>query len=666
MIRMVAALIGACLAMAACAAHAATLKDFASGPSIFGVAMSESGRYVAVAGPGKTFNDSQVTVIDFSAGKPKGFVTPFPGVAVASISWKGDARMVVKIVKRDVEVTGVSKDHPLYGEHIPVERTLAMNPDGTQPVVLFGDSRRLIKRAMMGQPIASLLPADPTHVLMAAFDGETVNLYRVDVMTGEYEKAERGEQAENKITIDWQADADGFAWLRTYMMRDGTYGAEVRPRDGVWRPVSRFVDISDKSVEFLPLAIAEDGSSFYAAMRAASDDKMGLYLVGLANGSQARRVFARPEVDIGGAEINDSASDFGVFNAYTGRLNGVRYAIDVPKVHFLNANWGKAQAMLEEAYPGQSVLIVSHARDFSRAVVEISGAASPPAYFIYEAATAQLTPLLEAYPALAGTPLGQTRMISYASSDGTIIKALLTLPPGGKTGLPLVVMPHGGPEARDVAAFDPLFVQGLVSRGYAVIQPQFRGSGGYGKAWADAGRLKWHTIVLDDIAGAVTYATSQGIADAKRVCIFGWSYGGYAAIASAAFRPGTYACAVGGAGIYDLVAMLRWEREERGADAYKYWTEQIGKLTDDNSGIDAQSAANNAGAIAIPVMLIHGDKDEVVPIEQARAMDAALKAAGKPSSLVVLEGEGHHLERYASRLKFLESLVGFLDANIGR
>ncbi|MCC6919147.1 MAG: S9 family peptidase [Alphaproteobacteria bacterium] len=680
MFRMLAAVAGLCLAMIG-AARAATLEDFASGPSTTEVSVSETGRFVALAGPGKTARDSVITVLDFSQGTPKGYAIPVSGYNAFNLAWKGDARLIAQVAKPDVPVTGVPADHPLYGQTATLLRTIAMNPDGSSPVVIFGDSNRLLDNAIMGQPIASLMVGDPDHIMMSAFDGSSVSLFKANVMTGETELVERGDRfgdqsgakdrvrkAENHtLTVDWLVDPTGVAWAR--FDRDlRTDLVQIRARakgDNAWRVVNKHYDTGDTSAAFVPVALTEDGQSFYAATRA-NADKYGLYEVRIADGAITRAIYTRPDVDIGGYAVNNVANHFALVNAYNGKLNGVVYAADARATHFLNANWGKAYQLLTEALPGQSIEIVSHARDFSRVAIKAGSSSTPDAYYLFDVTQSSMVPLTQAYGRLAGAPLGQTRTVTYTSADGTPIKAFLTLPPGGGKNLPLVVVPHGGPEWRDFVEFDPLFVQAFVSRGYAVIQPQFRGSYGFGKAFADAGRQHWHTAVLDDIEGAAKYAASQGIADPKRVCIFGWSFGGYAAIASAAFRPGTYACAVGGAGIYDLVAMLRWEREEKGDAAYDYWQDQIGKLTADNSGIDAQSAARNAAAIAIPVMLIHGDKDEVVPIAQSQIMEAAMQQAGKTADLVVLPGEGHHLERYSSRLKMLQSVIAFLDANIGR
>jgi len=303
-------------ALAASSAKAvpANLERFASGPAVIGVAMSETGRYVALAGPGKASGDSQLTVLDFgTGGTPKGYLIPLPGVVLTTLAWKGDARVIIKVVKRDVEVTGLSKRHPFYGQKIPIERTIAMNPDGTQTVVLFGDSRRMMRRTMVGQPIASLLPSDPTNILMSAFDGQTVNLYRVDVVTGAYEEVENGGSGSARWVIDWQADSAGRPWLRTQWASDG-FNFQVQGKQGRWRDVSRLVDIDGKTVDFMPLAIAEDGDHFYAAMRGASEDKLGLALIGLEEGGTARTVFSHPSVDIGAVGISASANAFAVFN----------------------------------------------------------------------------------------------------------------------------------------------------------------------------------------------------------------------------------------------------------------------------------------------------------------------------------------------------------------
>jgi dipeptidyl aminopeptidase/acylaminoacyl peptidase len=242
----------------------------------------------------------------------------------------------------------------------------------------------------------------------------------------------------------------------------------------------------------------------------------------------------------------------------------------------------------------------------------------------------------------------------------------LTLP-NGSAGqrLPLVVMPHGGPEARDSATFDS-WAQFLASRGYAVLQPQYRGSAGFGLRHRNAGRRQWGLLVQDDISDGVMHLIKTGVADPARVCIVGWSFGGYATMAGLAFSPDLYKCGVAGAGVSDLIAMLEYEAKYTGQwlGDNDYWTWLIGSPGADRARLIATSPAQHAAKFKAPLLLVHGKDDTVVPKSQSDLMADSLKAAGRPYEYVVLEGEDHHLSNPSTSKRFLQELERFLAPHL--
>jgi dipeptidyl aminopeptidase/acylaminoacyl peptidase len=271
----------------------------------------------------------------------------------------------------------------------------------------------------------------------------------------------------------------------------------------------------------------------------------------------------------------------------------------------------------------------------------------------------------EPYPALTEEPHGTVREFDYKARDGYGLFGYLTLPPGaGEKNLPLVVLPHGGPESRDTADFD-WWSQFLASRGYAVLRPQFRGSTGLGDAHRLAGRGQWGLRMQDDVTDGVTALIEQGIADPERVCIVGASYGGYAALAGAAFTPELYACAISVAGVSDLPEMLAHDEKIHGEedDSSYYWKESIG--TRDDPRLGQKSPARYAGNFRAPVLLLHGSNDSVVPFAQSQLMANALKAAGKPHQLITLDSEDHWLSGSVTRIRLLTEIEKFLAAHIG-
>jgi dipeptidyl aminopeptidase/acylaminoacyl peptidase len=246
--------------------------------------------------------------------------------------------------------------------------------------------------------------------------------------------------------------------------------------------------------------------------------------------------------------------------------------------------------------------------------------------------------------------------------DGTPIDAYLTLPRGSSgKGLAAIVLPHGGPQARDDGAFDWLS-QYFASRGYAVLQPQFRGSDGFGIQFALAGRRQWGRKMQDDVSDGVKSLIANGTIDASKVCIMGWSYGGYAALAGATLTPELYRCAIAGAGVSDLIEMLLWSKEfAGGADgSIRYWRLHIGDPTADKANIEAVSPIKHVGNVKAPILLIHGELDSVVPIKQSEIIAEALKAAGKPYEFARLANENHNITFQSTRIKTLQAMESFL------
>jgi dipeptidyl aminopeptidase/acylaminoacyl peptidase len=247
-----------------------------------------------------------------------------------------------------------------------------------------------------------------------------------------------------------------------------------------------------------------------------------------------------------------------------------------------------------------------------------------------------------------------------------VIPAYLTLPRGPPAkDLPLVLLAHGGPTAQDEPGFD-WWAQAFASRGYAVLQPQFRGSAGLGWEHLAAGFGQWGRKMQTDLSDGVRYLAAQGIIDPKRVCIVGGSYGGYAALAGATLDRGIYRCAVSVAGVSDPHGLLSWRRDRQlwsDSIALRFWTRFMGVESYDDSKLSEISPLAHAPQADIPILLIHGTNDTVVPIGQSEDMDSALRASGKPVTFTKLDSEDHWLSRSETREQMLATSVAFLNAN---
>lgn len=344
-----------------------------------------------------------------------------------------------------------------------------------------------------------------------------------------------------------------------------------------------------------------------------------------------------------------------VANGFTGQV-----AFFDPKE---DANW----RAIAKAFEGMNVAPESWSADRKSVVVDVDGAPAGAGYAIVDVKLGRASYFGDRYRGVGPDQMGVVRTLAYKAADGTEIPALLTYPVGvdpdkAPKGMALIVLPHGGPGASDSLQFDWLS-QSLASQGWAVLQPQFRGSTGFGDALYQGGFGEWGRKMQSDLSDGVRDLAKTGVIDPQRVAILGASYGGYAALAGAAFEGRTYRCAVSIAGLSDLKRMLAWEADQTGSrrdSTQRYWNRFMGAKDRNDPILDQISPAKHAADVAIPVMLIHGKDDTVVDIEQSRIMAAALTSAGKPVELVTLAGEDHWLSRPDTRVKTMVEAVKFL------
>ncbi|HEX4182121.1 MAG TPA: S9 family peptidase [Caulobacteraceae bacterium] len=317
------------------------------------------------------------------------------------------------------------------------------------------------------------------------------------------------------------------------------------------------------------------------------------------------------------------------------------------------------------AFAKYHVQLVSYDDKFDRFVVYTDSGDDSGTYWLVDSDKHSVESIGQAYPQVKEPDVGPVRMVDWKASDGLELHGVLTLPQGrAERGLPVVVLPHGGPQARDTLGFD-WWAQAFAARGYAVFQPNFRGSAGYGQAFVDAGHGQWGRKMQTDISDGLAALAAQGIVDPKRACIVGASYGGYAALAGVTVQHGLYRCAVSDAGVADLHRMLKYEDARSGYDAssvaLRYWKQFMGAASEADPSLDAISPVQLADRADAPILLIHGKDDTVVPIEQSQQMQAALKRAGKPVEMVIMPGEDHWLSRPETRLGMLTAAVAFVQ-----
>lgn len=344
---------------------------------------------------------------------------------------------------------------------------------------------------------------------------------------------------------------------------------------------------------------------------------------------------------------------------WTHNVIGAEWDADLGREqHFFEPAVEDAHALLKTAL-GNYPRITSWTRDRQKMIVFAQAADEAGTYYLFDAAAKKLARIGRTYPELPAANIGKVLSITYPARDGTKIPAYLTVPPGAEPkNLPLIVLVHGGPYSRDTADFD-FWSQFLASRGYLVLQANYRGSSGYGDRWRVAGYKEWGGLMQRDVEDGAAALVAGGYADPARICIMGASYGGYAALAGATLTPNRYACAVSVAGLSDLLSLVQQERREFGKDHSDLKT--IGDPDEDKAALQAASPLRHVADVRIPILLMHGTDDSVVPIEQTKMMVSALQNAHKDVRYVELAGDDHWLSRAATRTLMLAEIEKFLN-----
>ncbi len=310
------------------------------------------------------------------------------------------------------------------------------------------------------------------------------------------------------------------------------------------------------------------------------------------------------------------------------------------------------------------VEIVSFTDDLSEMVLHTGGDRDSGTYYLVNLTTHRADIIDNDYPDVPDQQVGSVRDVAYKASDGLEMDGVLTLPPGSVAkNLPVVILPHGGPIGIfDRPGFDWL-AQAFASRGYAVFQPNYRGSGGHGPAFRDAGFGEFGRKMLSDISDGLDALAREGVVDRHRACIVGFSYGGYAAMAGVTVQQGLYRCAVAGSGLSDLPTMLDWVERRYGAPSASltYWREAMGPTVPGAPSLKSISPIAYVARADAPILLIHGQDDSVVPLEQSQIMYSALKSAGKPVEFIQTKSEDHWLSREDTRIATLKAAVAFVE-----
>ncbi|HYI41292.1 MAG TPA: S9 family peptidase [Allosphingosinicella sp.] len=593
--------------------------------------ISPNGKHVvAEALSGK---QKAVIVYDFDEGS-SAFTRINVGekLEVMSTRWAGNRRILLSVF-------GTGK---VLGFEVPITRLFLKDLD-------TGALKELGRDKVEGLFGGDIVFVDPegAYVLLSAQRSffASPSVLRVDLATLKSKEVARAQSG----VWSWYADPSGIvraglgsdvdSWWLYYRERDSQSFRKIKGK--------RSAGMSLSNLEMLiPVAGSDKG---YAIANKATG-RYGVYRYDFLTDTLGDPVFEHAHVDVEGI----------VRSNRTGEPDAVVFTDERERMAWLDKEMQAIQGRLDKALPGRVNRIVSRDAADNRMIVLSTTGSDPGAYYLYDRSKRTLAELAKSRDALAGKALAPVEPVGFAARDGLAIPAYLTRPIGrGDKALPLIVMPHGGPFVRDKWTYEP-WVQFLANRGYVVLQPNFRGSTGYGKAFVDAASGEFGRKMQDDLDDGVRWLVDKGLVDPKRVCIMGASYGGYAAMWAAARNPDIYRCAISFAGISDIRPMLRYNPSQWIAQRYyRDWRDRI--RGDSKFDLERVSPLARARDIRIPLLLAHGKDDSRVPPSQSTRLHDALQKAGRPHEYVLYPEEGHGFAKPENAVDFLKRVEAFLE-----
>lgn len=633
-------------AIASCLAVAApTPEDFAKSTEVLGARISPTGKYLAVL---RILDDKRVVAVLTYPGLELKGVMSFPGRnQVLGFQWVSDDRLI----------GSVTRDFGRYEFLAPSGELFGMDADGGRSKHLFGyrageDKPSATRGAVQRRASATIIDPlweDKNNVLIQMRDwnwtaSSAVEAAKMNVYTGRLTGRVRAPAPDASLVAGQDGD------VRFSFSTDDDFNSVVHlrdPEEGDWRLLSKTA-LGDVPVR--PLAAAKDGRIFVST--APDDGPLGIYLLDPTSGE-------RTEV------YRHAVVDASLVRDYEGNAWGVRIEPDYPAIVTIDADNREAAllAQLRPMFEGRFVSIANTTHDGRLVLVGVLGDDQTPEVFLFDRTTRQMQRLFDALPWIDDASLSEMRPVQFKARDGVALRGYLTMPLDHAGPAPMVLMPHGGPHGpRDRWGYDP-YVQVLAVNGYAVLQVNYRGSGGYGTRFERIGYRQWAGAMQDDLTDATRWAIKTGVAEAGRVCIHGWSYGGYAALMSVVREPDLYACSVPAAGVYDQDIQYRKADFARATRwGKKYMDRVIGPSAEDRR---LASPITYLERLRTPLFIVHGEEDARVPVDHARDLQKRLKAAGIPARYMEKANEGHGFYKAENRADFFEALLAFLDEHIG-
>ncbi|MFZ9039914.1 MAG: prolyl oligopeptidase family serine peptidase [Gammaproteobacteria bacterium] len=618
------------------------LEEFAKLPLYNDIKISPTGQYLA-ATVRNDAGESSLVIMDIRSGEITANLRGYGRDFINDFVWANNERVVAWIGTQFGSLDAPSATHNMA----------AVNWDGSRREWLFGragSDNIAFDRSYPAAALLHRLPDDDERILIAVNDYSNpdstyTEVLKLDIYSGRTSRVTRAPARGASIVVD----NEGTVRMAVSADPDNENALVVHQRkDDRWELMGEY---HGKEGTVTPVAFTPDNNFLYV-LDNRSTDTNSLYLLDPA--SQEFELLHRSDtVDIDGIEL-----------APDGALVGLYTEPDYPHYTTIDAQHPMSEWLnvIQTTFRGYRVRPTSVTEDGTLAVIRADSDRMPPRYFLYQTDTNGMSQIVSVLPGIDAAEMRPMEPYALKVRDGTQVFAYLTRPDDSDGPFPMVVLPHGGPHGvRDYWSFDR-DVQMLANRGYAVLQVNFRGSGGYGRSFLYSGYGKWGTLMQDDVTDATRWAIDSGIAEDGRICIYGGSYGGYAAVMGAVREPDLYQCVIAYVGVYDLELMFEKGDIPTREAGIEYLKQAVGE---DKEDLRARSPVHNLDKLRAPVFIVHGGEDFRVDIEHANRLRDGLEELGKPYEWLVKPKEGHGFYRPENRLELYERMLTFLAKHIG-
>jgi dipeptidyl aminopeptidase/acylaminoacyl peptidase len=638
------------------------VENFARSPEVSRARLSPDGKQLAYMADHNRINT--LHVLDLESRKTKrlnlGEAALQEGLLreVDSFVWVGDRRLLLVTTANDA----------YYG-------TIAINDDGQRNIPLTGFENVKQLRIDGNYRVPASLAREVIHVF-GDKDSSVLMLERNQTGGGGTNRPEvirmnttsgiaRTVVKNPGEVASWSPDFDGVVRLGILSHGDLSGMIYRSTEAAAWQTV---LPLKDRRGHLRPMGFdAATGRVIVSALT--PEKRWAPYAMDPATGELGEPMLADAVYDIipdrSAPSLDGIALAGPVFSKAKRSLIGIRYYTDAARVKWFDPEFVRYQAAVDRSLPETVNLLAGLSDDGRRMLWFSYSDRDPGSYHLLDLEAKSFKPLGARMPWIKPVEMAPTHAIKYAARDGLVIHGYLTVPAGHEPKqLPLVVKPHGGPWVRDVWGFDPL-VQLLANRGYAVLQMNYRGSTGYGDELLKNAKREIGGKIQEDIEDGTRWAIAAGVADPKRIAIYGMSYGGYSALHALGRSPELYRCGISFAGPTDWHAMYRQSDVADYKQATRHWREQIGDPSKDEAMLKAISPVYFADKITAPVLIIQGKKDQRVPQVQARIMVEALEKAGRKPQTLFLSGVGHNYGQPKDREEIYNATVEFLEKHLG-